>query len=272
MSFANLLSDELNIILAILVAILCGPLVWILGRIFRTWHWARGTLLIAVATVFGAVIAGILWATLYAIWPDWALGLTEPIGALSTIASIFALRRITTYIRTGPQTDPGALSTPGTRIFVSYRRLEDAFAVDLICGRLKTHFGLSQVIHDIDDIPAGVDFREYVTDVIRECGLLLAIVGRSWVVVTDPKRIQERALGDVGSILRIATESGDGRVKPVLVSDDQLVEGFLLSLLAPPDKLAIGQIVEGMAHDRELKECPWRSGSRCQGGRASART
>ena len=70
---------------------------------------------------------------------------------------------------------------PKTKVFVSYRRADSEYAADRITERLAAHFGKNEIVYDIDTIPFGEDYRSYISDQIAECGVLLAIIGRSWL-------------------------------------------------------------------------------------------
>jgi hypothetical protein len=46
-----------------------------------------------------------------------------------------------------------------------------------ICYRLEHHFGRGQVFMDVDDVPLGVDYRDYLDRQIGDCHLVLAVMG-----------------------------------------------------------------------------------------------
>ena len=73
-----------------------------------------------------------------------------------------------------------------TRIFISYRREDSAGYAGRIYDRLVTEFGLDQVFFDIDTIPPGDDFVEVLSEKVQSCDVLLAVIGKTWLTVTDP--------------------------------------------------------------------------------------
>jgi len=75
------------------------------------------------------------------------------------------------------------LSKP--RIFISYRRDDSADTTDVIYDRLAQKFGAERVIRDIENIPRGVDFRQYLRHVILMCAVQLVIIGKDWITITD---------------------------------------------------------------------------------------
>src|SRR5580693_2324474 len=67
------------------------------------------------------------------------------------------------------------------RITISYRRADSEAMTGRICDRLITHYGKQAVFRDIDDIPAGIDFRHHINEVLLKTNVLLAIVGPKWL-------------------------------------------------------------------------------------------
>lgn len=69
----------------------------------------------------------------------------------------------------------------GSRIvFISYRRSDSADISGRIFDRLVTSGRRQQVIRDVNSIPLGVDYRDYIRNVIPLCGVVLAVIGPSW--------------------------------------------------------------------------------------------
>ena len=68
------------------------------------------------------------------------------------------------------------------KIFISYRRVGTARSVS---GRIYEHlvkwFGKSNVFKDVDDIPAGVNFGSYIQQSVRECAVMLVVIGPHWL-------------------------------------------------------------------------------------------
>src|SRR5215471_2152615 len=68
-----------------------------------------------------------------------------------------------------------------SKIVLSYRRSDSEAMTGRIHDYLVEHYGDDFVFMDNHDIPLGVDFRAYISDVIHGADLLLAIVGRKWL-------------------------------------------------------------------------------------------
>jgi hypothetical protein len=48
------------------------------------------------------------------------------------------------------------------QIFLSYRRSDSEYIAPMLSEKLQQHFGEDSVFFDVDTIPLGVDFREYI--------------------------------------------------------------------------------------------------------------
>ena len=105
------------------------------------------------------------------------------------------------------------------RIFISYRREDTAGHVLALLPELRRHFG-DRVFKDTDNIPPGEDFVRFIKSELDSCSVLLAVIGRDWLTVQDP-RLKTRRLDNPDDFLRIevatALKSERIRVIPVLV-------------------------------------------------------
>ena len=103
------------------------------------------------------------------------------------------------------------------KVFISYRRSDSIDICGRIYDRLVRDFGEENVFKDVDNIPFGVDFVEYLDNQVKECTVLLAVVGPKWVDVEDDKG---RRIDDPNDFVRIEIESALKRnilVVPLLV-------------------------------------------------------
>jgi hypothetical protein len=66
-------------------------------------------------------------------------------------------------------------------IFISYRREDSAD----ICGRIYDHlvgrYDKAAVFKDVDSIPYGESFPEYIQTTLKECAVCLAVIGLRWL-------------------------------------------------------------------------------------------
>src|SRR5512147_1736144 len=109
-----------------------------------------------------------------------------------------------------------------TKIFISYRRADSTYLIGRIRDRLMNAFGEQSVFRDLDDIPAGVDFRTVLETETNGCNVMLVIIGPQWASITDAGG--NKRLFNPGDYTRIEVETGLKRlvdnkiiVIPVLV-------------------------------------------------------
>jgi len=108
---------------------------------------------------------------------------------------------------------PSAPAPTNDRIFMSYRRSDSADVTGRIYDRLVQRFGKEQIFKDVDSIPLGLDFREYVGEVVGRCNLLLAVVGDQWLTVNAGGT---RRIDDPKDLVRIEIEAALARKIPVV--------------------------------------------------------
>ena len=68
-----------------------------------------------------------------------------------------------------------------TTVFISYRRSDSASSTGRIADRLQAHFGSDKVFYDVDTIPLGIDFRQYVSDRLDKTDVFLVVIGDEWL-------------------------------------------------------------------------------------------
>jgi hypothetical protein len=99
-------------------------------------------------------------------------------------------------------------------IFISYRRADSQEVVGRVYDRLKARFGKDAVFKDVDSIPFGLDFRTYVQSVLKNCAVVLVVIGDKWVTVTNPDGT--RRLDDPDDVVRLEVAIGLERGIPVI--------------------------------------------------------
>jgi len=108
-------------------------------------------------------------------------------------------------------------------IFVSYRREDSEGQAGRLFKDLAGHFGEDCVFMDVAGIEPGRDFRRVIDDHVASCGVLLAMIGKSWVDARD--EAGRRRLDDAGDFVRLETAAAlkrDIPVIPVLVHGAQM--------------------------------------------------
>lgn len=105
-------------------------------------------------------------------------------------------------------------------IFIGYRRTDTADVAGRIYDRIEEHLGAKRVFKDVDSIPIGTTFREFVRDAIGQCAVFLALIGPGWIDAKDDAGL--RRLDDPDDLVRVELETafatGSVRVVPVLVN------------------------------------------------------
>jgi formylglycine-generating enzyme required for sulfatase activity len=70
------------------------------------------------------------------------------------------------------------------RIFINYRREDATLHASWIHDRLAREFGREQVFLDTS-IEPGDDFVKVLVEKVESCDVLLAVIGKSWLTITD---------------------------------------------------------------------------------------
>jgi len=103
-------------------------------------------------------------------------------------------------------------------IFSSYRRDDSAGYAGRLYDRLSDRFGKDQVFMDVAKIEPGLDFVEVIEEAVGSCDVLIALIGKQWLTITDATG--RRRLDDPEDLVRLeiaAALSRNIRVIPVLV-------------------------------------------------------
>ena len=114
----------------------------------------------------------------------------------------------------GASTHDRRVAENGGHIFVSYRRSDSADITGRIYDRLVDEFGRPLIFKDVDSIPLGTDFKEYLDRKVSECNVLLAIIGDRWTDASDESG--KRRLDDPDDFVRVEIESALARGIPVI--------------------------------------------------------
>ena len=104
-------------------------------------------------------------------------------------------------------------------VFVSYRRSDSSASTGRIADRLQLQFGSESIFYDVDTIPLGIDFKEYLNDRLDKCDIFLAIIGDGWVSAENAdggKRLEDPR-DNVRLEVATALKRQDIPVVPVLV-------------------------------------------------------
>ena len=125
-------------------------------------------------------------------------------------------------------------------IFISYRRDDAAYATGRINDRLRVKYGKDALFMDVDNIPAGADFRVHLDEQVSKCNILLAVIGKKWLSAKNKRR-----LDDTTDFLRIEIESAlnrNIRIVPLLVQGAKMPPSDKL-----PDSISALAFRQGIA-------------------------
>lgn len=125
-----------------------------------------------------------------------------------------------------------------SKIFISYRRDDSHDSTGRIFDRLKSQFGLEQLVRDVDSIPTGVDFREYLAAEVNKCQVLVAVIGRHWQDIKDASG--KRRLDDPRDMVRIEIETALQRNIPIIP--------VIVGGAAFPDEKNLPPSIKGIVH------------------------
>jgi TIR domain len=138
------------------------------------------------------------------------------------------------------------------RIFISYRREDSSGHVLALLPALRRHFG-DRIFKDTDNIPPGEDFVKFIKHELQSCSVLLAIIGKDWLTVRDP-RLRTRRLDNPDDFLRVelATALGTDRIRVIPVLIERATMPAAMDL--PEDIAALAQ-----RNALELSDVRWES-------------
>jgi len=104
------------------------------------------------------------------------------------------------------------------KIFINYRRDDSIGTAGRLYDRLAQTFGSKNMFMDVDHIPAGVDFVEYLHGQVAACDVFLAVMGPNWLNAKDERgRRRVDNPDDYVTIEIAAALARNIRVIPVLV-------------------------------------------------------
>jgi formylglycine-generating enzyme required for sulfatase activity len=120
-------------------------------------------------------------------------------------------------------------------IFINYRRDDSIGTAGRLHDRLVRDFGRKNLFMDVDNVPAGVDFVEYLNSQVGKCDVLLAIIGPNWINAKDDNGCRRLDNPDDFVTAEIAAAlQRNIRVIPVLVDGAHLPKADELSPLLRP--------------------------------------
>ncbi len=108
-------------------------------------------------------------------------------------------------------------------IFISYRRDDSRHAAGRLGDDLALSFGQARIFRDVESIDPGVDFEVALEQALKNCAVMLVVIGPRWLDITDAEG--RRRLDQDGDWIRIEVSRAlqrQVRVIPVLLEDTRL--------------------------------------------------
>ena len=137
------------------------------------------------------------------------------------------------------------------KIFISYRRQDAQAAAGRIYDHLSAKLARSNVFMDVDSIEPGADFVTLLEERMSQCEVLIAVIGPTWISVTD--REGNRRLASAGDFVRLEIEGAlkrNIRIVPVLVDGAQMPDmANLPETLQPLTRLHAFEVSHHRFHD-----------------------
>jgi hypothetical protein len=115
------------------------------------------------------------------------------------------------------------MEDPAGRIFLSYRREDTRHMAGRLADRLNFRFGPGTVFMDVDAIEPGADFMKSIAEAVGSCDLLIALIGRDWLVLDE--RTGEPRIHEYDDFVAIEIKAALDRgiyVIPVLVDQAKM--------------------------------------------------
>src|SRR5262245_45379802 len=71
------------------------------------------------------------------------------------------------------------------KVFINYRRDDSIGMAGRLHDRLAQTFGRDNLFMDVDNIPVGRDFADYLNSQVAACDAMLTVVGPNWLTGKD---------------------------------------------------------------------------------------
>lgn len=100
------------------------------------------------------------------------------------------------------------------QVFISYRREDAAGEARALFDNLVSRFGEAAVFMDVDSIALGTDFRRVLEERLAETDVMLVLIGKDWLGVTDARGV--RRLDEPNDFVCLEIEAGLKRGIPTI--------------------------------------------------------
>jgi tetratricopeptide (TPR) repeat protein len=132
----------------------------------------------------------------------------------------------------------GGAGSRNAKIFLSYRRDDSRADARSIYQGLQRKFTKDRLFMDVDTIQLGRDFRHSLNENLKDCSVLIAVIGPNWLDARD--KDGKRRLDDEEDYVR--REIADALARKILVVP------VLIDRTAMPTATALPNNLEGLAY------------------------
>jgi hypothetical protein len=127
--------------------------------------------------------------------------------------------------------------------FISYRREDSAGYAGRLHEELEQRLGRGQVFRDVDTLRPGQDFVDGISQRLRNCRTLVAMIGRTWLNVTDESGARRLDRPDD----YVTMEIGEALSRPDVLVVPVLVGGAMM-----PDAQQLPERIRALARKQAL--------------------
>jgi hypothetical protein len=109
------------------------------------------------------------------------------------------------------------------KIFINYRRDDSIAVAGRLHDRLAEAFGRDNLFMDVDNIPVGINFEDYLNNQVAQCDGMLSVIGSNWLNAKD--ETNQRRLDKPDDFVAIELSAALARnilVIPVLVDGTRM--------------------------------------------------
>ena len=109
------------------------------------------------------------------------------------------------------------------KIFINYRRDDSIAVAGRLHDRLAEAFGRDNLFMDVDNIPVGINFEDYLNNQVAQCDAVLSVIGPNWLNAKD--ETNQRRLDKSDDFVAIEIAAALARnilVIPVLVDSTHM--------------------------------------------------
>jgi hypothetical protein len=85
------------------------------------------------------------------------------------------------------------------RVFLCYRRDDAQGEAGRLHDRLLDVFGSDSVFMDVDSVPIGIDFIDYINEQLAKIAVMVVVIGPTWVTAADERG--QRRLDDAEDLV-----------------------------------------------------------------------